>query len=168
PLPALARRSARAHALRPRADRPRRLVSRLGGGPRAGPGAGARGVRLLQQPLGRALPGERQPAEAPGGGRGRRGAGALAAGRAVLVARGPEAALPAGPPPAESPGRSRAAVAFIFVTVMLDVLAIGLVIPVLPRLVQAFMGGDPARGARMFGVFGTTCALMRYLGSPLL
>src|SRR5262249_37191741 len=138
------------------------------GGPRAGPGARARGVRLLQQPLGRALPGERQRDEAPAGARGRRGARALAAARAVLVARGSEAALTAGPPPAESPGRVRAAIAFIFVTVMLDVLAIGLVIPVLPRLVQAFMGGDPARGARMFGVFGTTWALMQFLCSPIL
>jgi DHA1 family tetracycline resistance protein-like MFS transporter len=51
---------------------------------------------------------------------------------------------------------------------MIDVLAIGLIIPVLPRLVQQFMGGDPARGAQMYGLFGTTWALMQFLASPIL
>ncbi len=74
----------------------------------------------------------------------------------------------ATPMAAPSAGPRRATVAFIFVTVLIDVLAIGLIIPVLPRLVQQFMGGDTARAAGMFGVFGTTWALMQFLCSPIL
>lgn len=61
-----------------------------------------------------------------------------------------------------------AALAFIFVTVVLDVLALGIVIPVLPKLVESFMGGDTASAAEVYGVFGTVWALMQFLCSPLL
>ena len=64
--------------------------------------------------------------------------------------------------------RRRAAVLFIFVTVMIDVLSMGIVIPVLPMLVQQFVGGDTARAAQMLGVFGTAWALMQFICSPLL
>ena len=67
-----------------------------------------------------------------------------------------------------SPQRRRAAVIFIFITVVIDVLGFGIIIPVLPKLVQQFMGGDAARGATMFGVFGTVWALMQFFFSPLL
>jgi MFS transporter, DHA1 family, tetracycline resistance protein len=72
--------------------------------------------------------------------------------------------------PADSPtaSRRRAAVIFIFITVVIDVLGFGLVIPVLPLLVKQFMSGDPAQGAEMFGVFGTVWALMQFFFSPLL
>ena len=76
---------------------------------------------------------------------------------------------PAGPATAApAPGPRRATVAFIFVTVLIDVLAIGLIIPVLPRLVEQFMGGDTARAAGVFGAFGTAWALMQFLCSPIL
>ena len=65
-------------------------------------------------------------------------------------------------------GPRRATVAFIFVTVVIDVLAIGLIIPVLPRLVEQFMGGDTARAASVYGMFGTAWALMQFLCSPIL
>ena len=45
---------------------------------------------------------------------------------------------------AEVAAPSRAAFAFIFVTVLLDMMAIGIVIPVLPGLIVGFMGGDAA------------------------
>jgi DHA1 family tetracycline resistance protein-like MFS transporter len=51
--------------------------------------------------------------------------------------------------------------------VLIDVLAMGLIIPVLPRLVEQFMGGDTASAARMFGVFTTSWALMQFLFSPI-
>jgi DHA1 family tetracycline resistance protein-like MFS transporter len=56
-----------------------------------------------------------------------------------------------------SPARPRrnAAVAFIFVTVLIDMLAFGMIIPVLPMLVQGFVGGSTARAAQMYGLFGT-------------
>jgi DHA1 family tetracycline resistance protein-like MFS transporter len=62
----------------------------------------------------------------------------------------------------------RAAFAFVFVTVLLDMFAIGIIIPVLPRLVEDFMGGDTARAATIYGIFGTAWALMQFLFSPVL
>ncbi len=63
---------------------------------------------------------------------------------------------------------SRRALAFIFCTVSLDVLALGLMIPVLPRLVLSFLGGDTARAAEVYGLFATVWGLMQFLFSPLL
>ena len=63
---------------------------------------------------------------------------------------------------------TRRALAFIFCTVALDVLALGVMIPVLPTIVLGFMGGDTAGAAEMFGVFATVWALMQFLCSPLL
>ena len=65
-------------------------------------------------------------------------------------------------------GPRRAAFAFVFITVLLDMLAIGIIIPVLPKLVESFMGGDTARAADVYGVFGTAWALMQFLFSPVL
>jgi DHA1 family tetracycline resistance protein-like MFS transporter len=65
-----------------------------------------------------------------------------------------------------TPGR--AAFAFVFITVLLDMMAIGIVIPVLPGLVVGFMGGDAAGGAEILGIFGTAWALMQFLFSPAL
>jgi DHA1 family tetracycline resistance protein-like MFS transporter len=62
----------------------------------------------------------------------------------------------------------RAAVAFIFVTVALDMLALGMVIPVLPKLVESFVGGDTAHASEIFGLFATAWALMQFVFSPLL
>ena len=70
------------------------------------------------------------------------------------------------PAPAAPPGR--AAFVFIFITVLLDMLALGIIIPVLPGLVVGFMGGDTAGGAEVLGLFGTAWALMQFLFSPVL
>ncbi len=59
------------------------------------------------------------------------------------------------------------AVLFIFFTVLLDMLAVGMIIPVLPRLIVDFMGGNTAAGAAIYGVFGTAWALMQFLFSPV-
>lgn len=61
-----------------------------------------------------------------------------------------------------------AAVAFIFVTILLDMLALGLIMPILPKLVESFVDNDTARAARIFGLFGTAWALMQFLFSPIL
>ena len=63
---------------------------------------------------------------------------------------------------------ARRALAFIFCTVTLDILAFGLMIPVLPTIVLGFMGGDTAGAAKAFGVFATAWGLMQFLCSPLL
>lgn len=65
-------------------------------------------------------------------------------------------------------GPRRAAVIFIFITVVLDVLALGIIIPVLPMLVEDFLGGDTARAATVFGVFGTVWAMMQFVFAPIL
>src|SRR3954466_1657443 len=62
----------------------------------------------------------------------------------------------------------KAAVVFVFVTVTLDMLALGLIAPVLPKLVLNFVGGDTADTAKWFGIFGTIFALMQFAFSPLL
>jgi DHA1 family tetracycline resistance protein-like MFS transporter len=41
-------------------------------------------------------------------------------------------------------------------------------VPVLPKLVVSFEGGDTARAAQMFGLFGTVWALMQFVASPVL
>ena len=66
-----------------------------------------------------------------------------------------------------APPRPNGALAFIFVTVLIDMLAFGMIIPVLPILVQDFVGGDPVRGAEMYGLFGTAWALMQFIFSPV-
>jgi MFS transporter, DHA1 family, tetracycline resistance protein len=75
-----------------------------------------------------------------------------------------------GPPTGISPasGRRRAAFAFIFITIFLDVLALGAIIPVLPKLISGFLDGDIVRTAKVLGAFGTLWALMQLTFSPLL
>lgn len=65
-------------------------------------------------------------------------------------------------------GGRQAALAFIFVTIVLDILALGIVIPVLPHLVEDFMGGDTAGAAKIYGLFGTVWALMQFVSMPVL
>jgi MFS transporter, DHA1 family, tetracycline resistance protein len=62
---------------------------------------------------------------------------------------------------------SRAAFAFIFITVALDMLALGIIVPVLPKLIVAFEGGDVAHAARIVGVFGFSWSAMQFLASPV-
>ena len=62
----------------------------------------------------------------------------------------------------------KAAVIFIFITVMLDMLALGLIAPVLPKLILTFLGGNATSAATWLGVFGTVFALMQFFFSPVL
>jgi MFS transporter, DHA1 family, tetracycline resistance protein len=66
------------------------------------------------------------------------------------------------------PRGRRAAAAFIFLTVSLDMLALGMIAPVLPRLIESFMQGNTASAAQMLGLFGTTFAVMQFFCSPIL
>jgi DHA1 family tetracycline resistance protein-like MFS transporter len=60
------------------------------------------------------------------------------------------------------------AVVFILITILLDMFALGLIMPVLPKLVESFVGNDTASAARYFGLFGTAWALMQFFFSPVL
>ena len=62
----------------------------------------------------------------------------------------------------------RAGFIFIFITVLLDMIALGIIVPVLPRLVRDFLHGDTAGAAKLIGLFGTVWALMQFFFSPLL
>ena len=70
--------------------------------------------------------------------------------------------------PVQPPAARGAAVAFIFVTILLDMLALGLIIPILPKLVESFVDNDTATAAEIFGLFGTAWALMQFFFSPIL
>src|SRR5271170_1667570 len=66
------------------------------------------------------------------------------------------------------PKGRRAAATFIFFTVTLDMLALGMIAPVLPRLIEGFLHGDTSSAARMLGLFGTVFAAMQFFFSPIL
>ncbi len=65
-------------------------------------------------------------------------------------------------------GPRRAALVFIFVTIALDMMAIGMIVPVLPKLVEDFLHEDTAAAARIFGVFGAVWALMQFVSMPVM
>src|SRR5215831_13953906 len=61
-----------------------------------------------------------------------------------------------------------AAVIFILVTVTLDILAMGLIIPVLPKLILDFLGGEMTDAAKWSARFAVVFALMQFFFSPWL
>ena len=66
------------------------------------------------------------------------------------------------------PAKARsAALVFIFITVLIDVLSFGLIIPVLPHLVQEFVGGSIADAAIWVGIFGMVFAAIQFVSSPV-
>jgi MFS transporter, DHA1 family, tetracycline resistance protein len=70
--------------------------------------------------------------------------------------------------PAQAAAPPKAALAFIFAIVLLDVIALGIVVPVLPKLIESMLCGDTPRAAEIFGFFGTAWALMQFVFSPVL
>jgi DHA1 family tetracycline resistance protein-like MFS transporter len=76
---------------------------------------------------------------------------------------------PANPPvtATDAPGARKAALAFIFVTVLIDILAFGLIIPVLPHLLMDFVGGDTVHAAYWVGVFGFLFAAIQFVSAPV-
>ena len=63
---------------------------------------------------------------------------------------------------------SARALRFLYLTVILDVLAFGIVVPVLPSLVASFLHNDTVRAANMWGLFGSAYAAAQFLFSPIL
>lgn len=66
-----------------------------------------------------------------------------------------------------SAARRPAALAFILLTVLLDVMGLGLIIPVFPLLVTD-LAGSPTLGAQLVGVFTAVYALMQFVFAPVL
>ena len=85
-------------------------------------------------------------------------------------------------PPDSRAIRGRAALAFIFVTVLLDAMALGMVVPVLPRLIAELIHGSHlsprllrrlpsntvAAAGVLVGLFNTVFALMQFFFSPVI
>ncbi len=62
---------------------------------------------------------------------------------------------------------SEASRIFIFVTVLLDAIGIGIIIPIMPEIIKRF-GTDPQFVSTYFGYFISVYALMQFLASPFL
>lgn len=60
------------------------------------------------------------------------------------------------------------ALVFVFITLFLDVLGIGLVVPILPKLVASLAGGGVDRASYLFGWLTGLYALMQFLFAPVL
>ena len=61
----------------------------------------------------------------------------------------------------------RPALIFIFVTAVLDIMAMGIIIPVLPSLIEEFAGSN-ANAGWLNGVFVALWALMQFVASPVI
>jgi DHA1 family tetracycline resistance protein-like MFS transporter len=66
-----------------------------------------------------------------------------------------------------SPDRPRAAFGFIFITIVLDVLAMGIIIPVMPTLIESFMQGEQSDAVRMGSFLALIWAIMQFICAPI-
>jgi DHA1 family tetracycline resistance protein-like MFS transporter len=62
----------------------------------------------------------------------------------------------------------RASVFFVLITVFIDVLGMGLVFPILPRLVQSLLGDAVGGASFVYGLLLSVYAVMQFLCAPLL
>jgi MFS transporter, DHA1 family, tetracycline resistance protein len=62
----------------------------------------------------------------------------------------------------------RASVVFVLITVFIDVLGIGLVIPILPKLVQSLLGGAVVEASFVYGLLVSLYAVMQFFCAPVL
>ena len=71
---------------------------------------------------------------------------------------------PASPQTAAAQG---AAMRFIMLVVLIDMLAVGIIVPVLPAIVDQFTA-DPSEPARWYGVIAAVYALSQFMSAPIL
>lgn len=62
----------------------------------------------------------------------------------------------------------RAGTAFVLVTLLLDTLGLGLIIPVVPRLVATFLNDDLGAASHSYGLLVSIYAAMQFLFAPVL
>ena len=60
------------------------------------------------------------------------------------------------------------AIGFIFITLLIDVMGIGLIIPILPTLIRGFTGGDLSTASQYAGWLMASYAIMQFFFSPVL
>jgi DHA1 family tetracycline resistance protein-like MFS transporter len=68
----------------------------------------------------------------------------------------------------DTPAARKPAIGFILVTLTLAIVGFGLLIPVLPRLIVQFQGGDYTSGSHYYGWLISIFALMQFIGAPIL
>src|SRR5689334_8808177 len=66
------------------------------------------------------------------------------------------------------PSSRKAAISFIFITLLIDVTGLGLIIPVLPKLIENLTGGSISDASRWGGFLTFAYAIMQFLFSPVL
>jgi DHA1 family tetracycline resistance protein-like MFS transporter len=64
--------------------------------------------------------------------------------------------------------QQNASVVFVLITLFIDVLGIGLVIPILPRLVQSLLGGAVVEASFVYGLLVSLYAVMQFFCAPVL
>lgn len=64
--------------------------------------------------------------------------------------------------------KHQAGILFIFITLFLNILGIGLIVPLLPELVSRFFGGSISDGSRYYGILLVSYSLMQFFFSPVL
>jgi len=72
------------------------------------------------------------------------------------------------PSPSPTPTPGSAAFVFILIMVAFDMIAFGIIAPVLPDLIRSFEGGDFGRASSVTGYFAFGWATMQFIFSPLL
>ncbi len=60
-----------------------------------------------------------------------------------------------------------AAIGFIFVTLLIDVIGLGIIIPVIPQLIEELIQGDISEAAKYGGWLGFAYAFVQFIFSPL-
>ncbi|MEY8874985.1 MAG: MFS transporter [Leptothrix sp. (in: b-proteobacteria)] len=77
---------------------------------------------------------------------------------------------PASPPVAAAPSGAprQAAMRFIMIAVLIDMISIGIMVPVLPALIGHFAGSSQADQAFWVGVVGFAFGLANFFGAPIL
>src|SRR5258708_15033786 len=62
----------------------------------------------------------------------------------------------------------QASVVFVLITLFIDILGMGLVIPILPRLVQSMLGGAISDASFVFGLLVSIYSVMQFFCAPIL
>jgi len=75
--------------------------------------------------------------------------------------------IPATPGPAGDAGRRQAAMPFIMITVLIDMVSIGLIVPVLPALVGSFTASQTEQ-AWWYGAVTFAFSIANFISSPIL
>jgi DHA1 family tetracycline resistance protein-like MFS transporter len=67
-----------------------------------------------------------------------------------------------------SKSKKQAALGFIFITLLIDVTGLGIIIPVLPKLIETLIHGSLSDASRYAGLLALTYAIMQFLFAPVL